>query len=47
MKVLKYFLSITFLLVVLLCCKKEKYDDTSFLASDTAPAKLSRSEEVV
>ena len=46
MKVLKYFLSITFLLVVLLCCKKEKYDDTSFLASDTAPAKLSALFEI-
>jgi hypothetical protein len=41
MKGLKYILSIAFLLVVVLGCKKDKYDDTSFLQSDTAPAKLS------
>ena len=41
MKILKYFLSTAFLLAMVVSCKKEKYDDTSFLATDTAPAKLS------
>ncbi|MEI9957366.1 MAG: hypothetical protein WDM90_13980 [Ferruginibacter sp.] len=41
MKVLKYFFSIAFLLVITWSCKKDITDDTSFLATDTAPANLS------
>lgn len=41
MKVLKYFFSITFLLVALAACKKDVYDDVSLIASGSAPAKLS------
>jgi hypothetical protein len=41
MKVLKYFFSIAFLLVIVLGCKKELNDDISFLDTDSAPAKLS------
>ncbi len=41
MKVLKYFFSIAFLLVVSISCKKELNEDISFLDSDAAPAKLS------
>lgn len=41
MKLLKYFFSITFLLVLAAGCKKEKTDDVSFLQTDTAPKNLS------
>jgi len=41
MKVLKYFFSIAFLLVITWGCKKDVTDDTSFLATDTAPGNLS------
>jgi hypothetical protein len=41
MKLLKYFFSISFLMLVIAGCKKEKYDDTSFLQTDHAPAALS------
>ena len=41
MKVLKYFFSIAFLLVLVAGCKKEVNDDLSFLATDAAPDKLS------
>lgn len=41
MKLVKYFLSIAFLMVVALGCKKDKYDDTSLLQTDNAPAALS------
>lgn len=41
MKVLKYFFSIAFLLVLAAGCKKEVNDDLSFLATDAAPDKLS------
>lgn len=41
MKLFKYILSVTFLLVVLLGCKKEVYDDTSFVNASDAPAELS------
>lgn len=40
MKVLKYFFSIAFLLVLLLV-EKEVNDDLSFLETDAAPDKLS------
>ena len=41
MKVVKYLLSITLLLAVIAACKKEEYDDTSFLNGAADPAKLS------
>ena len=41
MKFIKYFFSITFLLVLAAGCKKEKNDDVSFLQTDTAPKALS------
>ncbi len=41
MKLIKYFFSIAFLLVVVISCKKEVNDDLSALATDTAPANLS------
>ncbi len=41
MKVLKYFLSTAFLVVLAMGCKKELNEDISFLETDTAPAKLS------
>jgi hypothetical protein len=41
MKVIKYFFSIAFLLVLAAGCKKEVNDDLSFLATDAAPDKLS------
>jgi hypothetical protein len=41
MKVLKYFFSIAFLLVLAAGCKKEVNDDLSFLETDAAPDKLS------
>lgn len=41
MKVLKYFFSIAFLLVLAAGCKKELNDDISFLSTDPAPDKLS------
>ena len=41
MKVVKYLLSITLLLAVIAACKKEEYDDTSFLNGASDPAKLS------
>jgi len=41
MKLMKYFFSIAFLLTVASSCKKEVKDDTSFLATDAAPANLS------
>jgi hypothetical protein len=41
MKLLKYFFSIAFLLAVGFSCKKELNEDTAFLATDTAPDKLS------
>jgi len=41
MKFIKYFFSITFLLVLAAGCKKEKNDDISFLQTDTAPKALS------
>jgi hypothetical protein len=41
MKVLKYFFSIAFLLVLAAGCKKELNEDISFLDSDPAPDKLS------
>ncbi|MBC7889907.1 MAG: hypothetical protein H7Z13_18685 [Ferruginibacter sp.] len=41
MNVVKYFLSFAFLLAVVVGCKKDKYDDTSLIASDTLPGKLS------
>jgi hypothetical protein len=40
MKFLQYFFGVTFLLVSIAGCKKEKYDDISFLQTDTAPVKL-------
>ena len=41
MKIVKYLLSITLLLAVIAACKKEEYDDTSFLNGVSDPAKLS------
>ncbi|UEG48826.1 hypothetical protein LK994_09275 [Ferruginibacter lapsinanis] len=41
MKLLKYFFSIAFLLAALAGCKKETYDDVSFIASGSTPEKLS------
>lgn len=41
MKLIKYFFSIAFLLVVVISCKKEVNDDLSSLATDAAPANLS------
>src|SRR6187402_987148 len=41
MKVLKYLLGIAFPLLVVLSCTKQNYEDTSFLATDPAPAALS------
>jgi hypothetical protein len=41
MKLLKYFFSIAFLLAIAISCKKELNEDTAFLATDTAPDKLS------
>ncbi|GAB2831817.1 hypothetical protein [Ferruginibacter profundus] len=46
MKLIKYFFSIAFLLAVVISCKKEVIDDTSFLATDTAPAALSALFEI-
>ncbi len=40
MKALKYFLSIAFLLSVVVSCKKETYDDLSFLDTAAVPANL-------
>lgn len=41
MNAIKYFLSISLLLAVIGGCKKEEYDDTSFVNGVTEPAKLS------
>jgi len=41
MKLLKYFFSVAFLLAVAFSCKKELNEDTAFLATDSAPDKLS------
>ncbi|MGC4100723.1 hypothetical protein [Ferruginibacter sp.] len=41
MKILKYFLAISFLLAMTVSCTKEKTDDLSSLATDQAPDKLS------
>ncbi len=41
MKFLKYFFSISFVLVLAAGCKKEKTDDVSFLQTDAAPKALS------
>lgn len=41
MKVLNYFFSIAFFLVLVTGCKKELNEDISFLDTDSAPAKLS------
>lgn len=41
MNVRKYLLSITFLLTLIAGCKKEEYDDTSFLNGASDPSKLS------
>lgn len=41
MKAIKYFLSITLLLAVVTGCKKETFDDTSFINGVSDPAKLS------
>jgi hypothetical protein len=46
MKLLKYFFSISFLMLVIAGCKKEKYDDTSFLQTDQAPAALAALFEI-
>ncbi|MGG9964215.1 hypothetical protein [Ferruginibacter sp. SUN106] len=46
MKLIKYFFSVAFLLAVVISCKKEVIDDTSFLATDTAPAALSALFEI-
>ena len=46
MNVIKYFLGLALLLVVLAGCKKEIYDDTSFLTTDVAPDKLSALFEI-
>lgn len=46
MNVIKYFLGLALLLVVLAGCKKEIYDDTSFLTTDIAPDKLSALFEI-
>ena len=41
MKSLKYIFSMALLLTVIAGCKKDKYDDTSFVTNAAAPAKLS------
>jgi hypothetical protein len=41
MNAIKYFLSITLLLAVVTGCKKETFDDTSFVNSVSEPAKIS------
>jgi hypothetical protein len=41
MKLLKYFFSVAFLLAVAFSCKKELNEDIAFLATDSAPGKLS------
>ncbi len=41
MKLLKYFFSLTLLIAVAVSCKKEMNEDIAFLATDTAPDKLS------
>lgn len=41
MKAIKYFMSIALLLAVATGCKKESFDDTSFINNVTEPAKLS------
>ena len=41
MKAFKYFLSLVFLLAVVLSCKKIVYDDVSLVTTGQAPAKLS------
>ncbi len=41
MNAIKYFLSITFLLAVITGCKKEKFDDVSFVNNVADPAKIS------
>lgn len=46
MKALKYFLSLSFLLVMAAGCKKEKNDDISFLDSATASDKLTALFEI-
>lgn len=46
MKALKYFLSLSFLLVMAAGCKKEKNDDISFLESATASDKLTALFEI-
>ena len=41
MKSIKYILSIAFLLAVMTACKKNNFEDTSFIQTDNAPDKLS------
>lgn len=42
----KYFLSFAFLLAVIMGCTKDNFDDTSFVASNTLPDKLSALFEI-
>ncbi|MBL0356239.1 MAG: PKD domain-containing protein [Chitinophagaceae bacterium] len=46
MKFLKYFFSISFLLLTVFGCKKDKYEDTSLLQTDHAPAALAALFEI-
>ncbi|MBL7708338.1 MAG: hypothetical protein JNJ86_04665, partial [Chitinophagaceae bacterium] len=46
MKALKYFLSMALLLSLVVSCKKETYDDLSFLDSATASANLNALFEI-
>ncbi len=46
MNALKYFLSCTILLAIVVGCKKDTYEDTSFIATNASPAKLSALFEI-
>ena len=47
MKTFKYIFSLLFLLSVIAGCKKEAFDDTSFLNTDSAPDSLSAQFDIM